>query len=203
MASGGVVKQASLLDLPAEIRNMIYKYSLKSDDGIVVLDPEPEDASQPEAYHLPDLLNTSASVWAEAASIYYGINTFHARKMCTAVRFVERLAPKHQRMLQRLVIVGRGDVGFELSECWRSSISRVVGEPVKKLQKKGRLGWGVIDVRLWLDLRISSTIEIDINDLYNWEFEYEGGCVLGWRRCGWRAHHGPGSSQLQDRQQSH
>lgn len=94
----------SFLDLPAEIRNQIYKDTLIFDFTIAI-----------EAYkpYLRDtaLLFTSKQIRAEALPIYYGANTFEPTGVNTFERLLREFNPDKQALIRDIHVLGNEDVG--------------------------------------------------------------------------------------------
>lgn len=84
MASGNMKNEndnSRLLNLPPELRNMIYEHVLSSQEAIKVPGREhryPNGRLKSTSWHfqLPPLLHTSHQIRMEAVSIYYSVNIF-------------------------------------------------------------------------------------------------------------------------------
>lgn len=97
----------SFLDLPAEMRNQIYKYSLLKSDYITLLNTKP-------FIEEPALLMTSKKVRNEALAIFYGNNTFEIHKIDTFTQFLQLFNPGKQALIRQIHTFGLAMVYDEL-----------------------------------------------------------------------------------------
>lgn len=104
-----------LLDMPLEIRTIIYTYLLMGDSGRVTLCT---DVSKAEWFHvvLPQevprimstkhlqvhFLRTCRQIYNETASVLYGDNTFRSGNVDIFARFLTAIGPKNTALLRQL-----------------------------------------------------------------------------------------------------
>lgn len=90
------------LDLPGEIRNMIYKTLLVKPDPLLV----PRCDILPWRHHWLALLRANKQIHHEAASIMYGFNTFvldRPLRWFPLSGFLERIGPVNGGHLRKLI----------------------------------------------------------------------------------------------------
>lgn len=96
-------QRTSFLDLPAEIRNVIYEMDLVKPKVIVLSDNVPSLRSSAEQYfHEPALLAVSSKIRHEALPVFYSNNTFQAPFSSAACVFFRQLRTERCKMLREV-----------------------------------------------------------------------------------------------------
>lgn len=106
MTSNSLTPPRRLLDLPPEIRNLIWELCVVHKDEVLVMEGTVST--------LPKSLRLDRRTWAEAISIQYGSNIFlvaNSERWC--IRFLKSLTPEARASLRtvRLLTRYRGEAG--------------------------------------------------------------------------------------------
>lgn len=96
--------KTSFLDLPTEIRNVVYFLALSSDETLLLSEcMTGRTLSTKEHFHgEPALLATSRQIREEAIPVFYGTNTFQSPYSSRTLAFLSQLGCARARTLRSL-----------------------------------------------------------------------------------------------------
>ncbi|KAK4617795.1 hypothetical protein CLAFUW4_12036 [Fulvia fulva] len=164
----------SFADLPAELRNQIYNYTLVRSAPI-----ELPYAYEKAYFREPALLAANSWVRAEALPIFYGCNIFETPSPPSAHRFLKQLAPENIariRLFRPIDLILPLSVHRRWSDALRGNLNRLVAD-----SGKGALSSDAVHVPIRNDAGEASWCKLDAIEDFKIVPGSEGRWSIEWR----------------------
>ncbi|KAF2162713.1 hypothetical protein M409DRAFT_26950 [Zasmidium cellare ATCC 36951] len=96
-----LASKTTLLDLPAELRVLIYDLALENQ---TIVFPEPSKSNPKGRAHHPGLLMVSKEIYLDTRVIYYYNSTFHLNSVDRTFSWLRRLKPGKRILLRKVIV---------------------------------------------------------------------------------------------------